>query len=548
MRTHAGTIPTALVALLLAGLPQVARAQDDVPGDVPGDASGPERAEQHRAERAEDALDAARGLFRPRSSGNQARSRSTTADPDAHASLVLRDLAVHVEDLDGQDRVLARRILARPTDDLQESWPGVKYDGAPTADTCTLPDGDEQPAETEQPGGPGQEVCIHWVTDTDHRDSPPATDDDGDGVPDWVQTNQQVLGQVWQRIVVELGYRAPMSDAAAREPGPDGRTDIYLAELRETYGLYGYCAPEWDGEGTRASAYCVLDNDFANYSGDALSDLKVTAAHEFFHAVQVGYRLSVEHWLSEGTAAWVEDEVFDDVDDNLQYLTHSPLAYPGKPLDFTSVSHFNWLYGSWIFWRFLTEYFGEPGETDPAVVREVWERLGSGQAPLPAVRTVLARRDAAFGPVFAAFGALNRVAPRWYDEGRRYAPFVAPVRRKDRYRLVRTRRSTGWEQQTVARLSSRHVAVRPGRGLEGRWKLRLVLDLPPRARGSQANVMVHRRDGAIRWFTFGLNRRGNGRAVLPFNRRNVRFLALTLTNSSAEDHRLPFTFRATAVR
>ena len=63
------------------------------------------------------------------------------------------------------------------------------------------------------------------------------------------------------------------------------------------------------------SAYCVVDNDYspAEFPGvvNGLPALQVTAAHEFFHAVQFAYNAFQDSWLLESTAAWVEDEAFD---------------------------------------------------------------------------------------------------------------------------------------------------------------------------------------------------------------------------------------------
>ena len=101
-------------------------------------------------------------------------------------------------------------------------------------------------------------------------------------VPDAIDEYQRVLEEVWQRIVVELGYRQPRSDLAAPNHGPDGRTDIYLAELGQ-FGMYGYCTVD---DIRHRAAYCVVDNDFADFLAPAGQSLRVTAAHEFFHAIR----------------------------------------------------------------------------------------------------------------------------------------------------------------------------------------------------------------------------------------------------------------------
>jgi hypothetical protein len=514
---------TALLALTLTAVPLSASA-------APGVDRG--RGAEHRSDRATEALGAAKDLFRgiARSQRDVAprgkvRRQAVSVDAGEHATLVLRDLAANLENLDAADRRVARRILARPTDGFDEGWAGVKYDGAPVADTCTLPDQAQH------------RVCINWVSDPTNVNAPSTVGGvDAQGVPAWVRTNQRVFDQVWQRIVVELGYRHPFGDAKTANPGNDGRTDVYLADLGTS--VYGYCVPD-AVEGRRAlsyPAYCVVDNDFAGFAGTPLGNLEVTAAHEFFHAVQFAYNIFADTWLMEGTAAWMEDEVFDDINDNLQYLSRSALRYPYAPLDFlapdssSDPNGYAWRYGSWIWWRFLSEYFGTRHAQDPSVVRQVWERLGRGQSSLQALRGVLRSRGTSFPDVFADFGAVNRTPKAWYAEGASYARYAA--RPAGQFRLTKARRSTGWMVTKLPHLSSQHVLVRPGVGLRGRWRLRVDLNLPARFRGSRATVMVRRANGRTRWVRVPLDRRGDASFTVPFDRRRIQSVALTLTNAS----------------
>ena len=80
----------------------------------------------------------------------------------------------------------------------------------------------------------------------------------------------------------------------------------------------------------------MLDNDYAADefpTNTPIENLQVTIAHEYFHAVQFGYDIAEDPWFLEATAAWVEDIMYDRVDDNLQYLRQSPLRMPRTPMD-----------------------------------------------------------------------------------------------------------------------------------------------------------------------------------------------------------------------
>ena len=154
---------------------------------------------------------------------------------------------------------------------------------------------------------------------------------------------------------VAAGYRAPKGDGT--RGGGSNKTDIYVADIGDD-GLYGYCTSDQkipnDGP-FNAWAYCVVDDDYAANefpTNTALENLQVTVAHEYFHAVQFGYDIDEDSWFLEATAAWVEDEMYDNVNDNLQYLEQSPLRLPRVPMD-TFGGSFH--YGTWIFFRYLTE-------------------------------------------------------------------------------------------------------------------------------------------------------------------------------------------------
>lgn len=545
---------TALLASMLVFIPLSASA-------APGADQG--LGEEHRSERAAAALQAAREIFsgagRSALGHGRARSDATSTQSNGRdATLVLRDLAANLDALDPVDQRVARRILARPTDDFSGDLEGVKYGDAPHRSTC------DDPSQTQL------EVCVHWVTDPTDPNAPSLADSDGDGVPDWVEQTQAVFHEVWQRVVVQLGYRPPRSDLGHADHGPDGRTDIYIADLPPHY--YGYCASEplLDSDVT-SPAYCVLDDDYAPTefgSRTPPENLRVTAAHEFFHAVQFAYNWQADTWLMEGTAAWMEDEVYDQINDNLQYLSRSALRYPFIPLDYVNSSNYNWAYGSWIWWRFLSEYFGSGSAQDPSVVKQIWQRVAGGQATLPALRGVIANRGSSFVDVFADFAAVNRSPKAWYDEGGFYSKYVAAP--GGRFVLRKASPGTGWMFTKLPHLSSQHVMFRPGTSLLGRWRLRVDLNLPDRSRGSKATVMVHRTDGRTRWLRVALDRDGDTRFSVPFSRRGISNVVVTVTNASTrmsscgsgtlwscagkplDDGRdgtgLPFAFNARAVR
>jgi len=65
-----------------------------------------------------------------------------------------------------------------------------------------------------------------------------------------------------------------------------------------------------------------IDNDFigSKYNAKGIQALRVTAAHEFHHAIQYGYGWWGERYPYELTSTWMEDVVYTDVNDYYQYL------------------------------------------------------------------------------------------------------------------------------------------------------------------------------------------------------------------------------------
>ena len=119
-------------------------------------------------------------------------------------------------------------------------------------------------------------------------------------------------------------------------PAPDGsrggnnKTDVYIGDIG-AHGtlrlLHHRRAAPASGRLRRLGllrARQRLRREFP--TNTPIENMRVTAAHEYFHAVQYAYDAFEDGWLLEATATWVEDEMFDDVNDNLQYLRHGPLG------------------------------------------------------------------------------------------------------------------------------------------------------------------------------------------------------------------------------
>ncbi len=196
------------------------------------------------------------------------------------------------------------------------------------------------------------------------------------------------IGQTFEMVrdfeIGHLGWPVPPSDGTL---GGDDRYDVYLGDLLNEYGsgALGYTAPEMEMTGdnpnteaveVRATpSYIVLDNDFAESSDPSLGMVFTVAAHEYHHAIQMGYDYAELHdWYYEATSVWVQtlaNKVNPDVVDVSEYNFEYPaLCFGTATLD---PYYGQMQYGDWLFIQSLADEYGNQ------IVRELWEAIVSGE-------------------------------------------------------------------------------------------------------------------------------------------------------------------------
>ena len=497
-------VPTAVVALLAAGLSAPAAADrggPDRPGfEGPGSLAA-SAAVASRSERATQALAKVQRIF--------AHSTRQVGETGREATLALRDLRQLYPALSPADKAKADRFLARPTEGA----------GDPAGDGYLVP---------EATPVCGTDVCVHYVTST--SDQVPLADGPDTGtVPDYVDLALATMEDVHQAYV-GAGYRAPKPDGTL---GNNALTDIYLADVGP--GLYGYCTSDqpyvpgvydvW--------AYCVLDNDYDPVqftTNTPTENLQVTAAHEYFHAVQFGYDAAEDGWFMEATATWAEDELYDGVDDNVQYLPAGQLGNPYNPLDaFYGAIH----YGNWVFVRYLTERFPAEAGGLPVLVRTMWRKADAAPGAqdlysTQAIKSALATQNLTFTNAFARFSAVNRFSRKFYDEGTANAYPIAPVYS---WTTLSPRKRGHTESGTLGyQLSSVSFGAKP-KNFKGTWKLKVSVDMSASTHGPAVVVDQVKPSGAHAFRLVKLNGKGVGSLRVPFTNAKTTKVVITLVSA-----------------
>ena len=89
----------------------------------------------------------------------------------------------------------------------------------------------------------------------------------------------------------------------------------------------------------------------------------MTLAHEYNHILQFGYDAYQDAWFAESTATWMEDQVYNGIDDYLRYVRRWVKRWD-TPLTTSSIKE----YGSAVWNQWLARRYGG------SIVRQAWAR------------------------------------------------------------------------------------------------------------------------------------------------------------------------------
>ena len=324
----------------------------------------------------------------------QAKSKSTSAEASTSNHLWLTPLLVQATNNTEKLDKKAHSVLATLTD------------------RPTLPD--EQIDYSEY-------FDFHYTLTGDWAVDP--TDGNNNGIPDFVENMAIIFDEVYSKNLQD-GYTMPPSDNGA---GGSDFYDIYIGGpiFDEAGLLYGFVAPESEiGDNpnspniTETKAYTSwmgMNNDYS-WTSDTDTAVAVTAAHEFLHAVQMGYNAEMGIWLMEMTAAWIEDVHYPNYDDNLQYLM-GVFGTPDIALNLDDDDHDaglgNHWYSTWIFTQYMSE------QTDDAIVKNIFERTVTDWALVAIDNELQANWNTDFETIFTQYLIANLIM----SNDAQYSPF-----------------------------------------------------------------------------------------------------------------------------
>lgn len=266
---------------------------------------------------------------------------------------------------------------------------------------------------------PDSQFAIHY--DTVGYYMPPDEDLDSNGIPDYVERIALYADSSRRHYLTNLQFLPPPSDG-------DSLYDIYLKFIGSSYGV---TIPESQGDSSWSDFQSHIKINFniiatalpnEDPEGQLAGALKITCAHEYFHAVQLayGYFGHPNFWWSEGSATMVEDVVFEVVNDNYAYL---PYFFNEPHVSLVDTANFGsgWHdYSTFIWPMFLHEKYGA------GFIRSVFE-YARYVSPLTAIDSALVPSGVEIEDVFTEFVVWNYFTDlladtMYYEDGFDYPP------------------------------------------------------------------------------------------------------------------------------
>ncbi len=229
-----------------------------------------------------------------------------------------------------------------------------------------------------------------------------------DGVPDYVNRTADYLAMSYDTLVTLLGFDPPPFDGGE---GGDSLYDIYLTN---DLGSTTPETPSTQYPGRPAfSSYIQLGHDLrypARYGNDPYPFLKISVAHEYFHAIEFAYRAMSSDstfWWFESCAKWAEERVFDNIND-AYYSIGDYFSRPNRSLYNTEGA---FLYGTWLWPEYLDERFGS------GFIIHCWQEFANFNFAITAINYALHDENSTINDEYCQHVVWNYFTGSNYREG-----------------------------------------------------------------------------------------------------------------------------------
>lgn len=213
---------------------------------------------------------------------------------------------------------------------------------------------------------------VHY--DIDGSNAPDLSDLNNNSIPDYIEEVGVIAENSMHILVDVMGYMLPPNDG-------DNYYDIYV--VNQT--AWGWNVPESSITG---ASYIKIDNNYlgntfnSNYCVDNIDKMRVSVAHEFFHAIQRAYRpnYNTDHdFFLEMSSMWFEDLMVPECNDYLSFTSYSSGIFkqPEQKFDGSESSNSaSYGYSMALFGHYLSTIVDQKGadnQQNSTIIREIWE-------------------------------------------------------------------------------------------------------------------------------------------------------------------------------
>lgn len=240
---------------------------------------------------------------------------------------------------------------------------------------------------------------IFYDTTGEHR--VPTEDKNRNGIPDYIDAVGVAFDSAWIFLVDVIGFPPP--------PLQDSTYSVYVQNLGSS-GIYGRTSLDTyigkNGLADRYTSFIVIDNDYSPFDSangipsfytTGIDAVKITAVHEFFHAIHVGvYGVRFDQQLFyEMSSVWAEIRRYPSIPDYVQYARHLLLFPDRVPFRNATDGFAGYAYG--IFLWYCTERGGD------SVLLKMWEIFPSAQNCYFAMESAVASTGQSFLELWCDF-------------------------------------------------------------------------------------------------------------------------------------------------
>lgn len=268
-----------------------------------------------------------------------------------------------------------------------------------------------RPITQKKSDAPGGLFVIHY--DTTGVNAVNLEDKNSNGIPDYIDSVAFYFNYAYKIEIDSMHYISPAFDSGL---GGSNAYDIYVLDIGNGPAedvVYGYTITEDKINSSsifpKFTSFITVDNNFSpldsmvlvsgkkkqSYLEHGINALKITAAHEFYHAIQLMYGDDQSSFsLNEMTATYMEFRVHPGTVDYIQFV-RSLFNYPEKYI-FSDGYYING-YRYAIFGQYIFSNFGDN------LLRRMWEIIANGYSGFDAMNKAFVEKNSTLAKEWCKF-------------------------------------------------------------------------------------------------------------------------------------------------